>query len=80
MTRRTTSSIIANWPLLVIVASIFVAGWTTRTVQTADTTAAMDAVERRLNARLDRELPEIKAELRAIREAIAPIAFHKAGP
>ena len=66
MTAKTVSQIKARWPLLVIVASIFLSGWAVRETLSREIAGQVKAVEDRVNDRV----AIIQQDVREIRNAL----------
>lgn len=80
MTRRTVATIKAQWPLLVMVAAIFMSGWTIEANLASRIDARVDAAERRIDARFNRDFGELKADVRRIADQVAPLTYQRKGP
>ena len=66
MTSQTVKQIKAQWPLLVIVASIFLSGWAVRETLSREIAGQVEAVETRVNERM----AVIQQDVREIRNTL----------
>lgn len=61
MTAKTAATIKAHWPLLVIVASIFLSGWAVRETLSREIEHQVQAVEQRVDARVTAIQQDVRA-------------------